>query len=106
MKMEIRGDTLHISSVPRLGEANARSFRDWVVAQLGDASRNVAVDLSQTTFIDSSGLGALVALHKAAAKRAGNFCLLNPQPSIQQILELTRLDSFFQIVNHRDDLQA
>jgi len=47
-----------------------------------------------------------VALHKAAAKRAGNFCLLNPQPSIQQILELTRLDSFFQIVNHRDDLQA
>jgi anti-sigma B factor antagonist len=100
MKMEIRGDTLHISSVVRLGEANARSFRDCVVAQLGDDSRNVAVDLSQTTFIDSSGLGALVALQKAAAKRQGSLSILNPQPSIQQILQLTRLDSFFQIVNH------
>lgn len=98
MKMESQGDTLRISSVMRLGEANAKPFREWVLGQLQDDCKNIAVDLSQTTFIDSSGLGALIALHKAAAGRQGTFCLVNPQPSVQQILELTRLDQFFNVI--------
>jgi anti-sigma B factor antagonist len=98
MKMEVTGDTLRIGSVIQLGEANAKAFRDWVRAALQDGHRTIEVDLSQTTFIDSSGLGALVALHKTAASRRGNLRLVNPHPSVQQILELTRLDGIFEVV--------
>jgi anti-sigma B factor antagonist len=98
MKMVTVGDTVRVSSVLRLGESNAKDFRDWVMGQLPDGCRNIDVDLSQTTFIDSSGLGALVALHKAATARHGALSLINPQPSVQQILQLTRLDAVFQIV--------
>src|SRR5690349_6160693 len=92
MKMDTLGDTLRISSVTQLGEANAGPFRDWVHQALNDSHKNIEVDLSQTTFVDSSGLGALVSLHKAAARRAGTLRLVNPRPPVQQILELTRLD--------------
>jgi anti-sigma B factor antagonist len=98
MKMEVTGDTLRVLSVLQLGEANAKAFRDWVRAALEEGHKNIEVDLSQTTFIDSSGLGALVALHKTAASRRGRLRLVNPQPSVQQILELTRLDGILEIV--------
>ena len=98
MKMETLGETLHITVVMRLGAANAKGFRDWVAGQLQNGYKNITVDLSETTFIDSSGLGALVALQKAAAARQGELRLLNPQPSVQQILALTRLDQFFKII--------
>ena len=97
MKMDVSGDTLRVSSVMQLGEANAKAFRDWVRSALNDGHRNIEVDLSQTTFLDSSGLGALVALQKTAAARQGRLLLVNPHPSVQQILELTRLDGILEI---------
>ncbi len=98
--MDSVGDTLRISAITQLGEANAVAFRDWVHTALSAHHKNIEVDLSQTTFVDSSGLGALVALHKAAARRAGALRLLNPCPPVQQILELTRLDGILQIIKH------
>jgi anti-sigma B factor antagonist len=98
MKMESCGDTLRISSVQQLGEANARAFRDWVRGALGQEHARIEVDLSQTSFIDSAGLGALIGLHKTASNRRGRLVLVNPQPAVQQILELTRLDHLFEMV--------
>ena|ERR1043166_7728510 len=98
MKTEIQGDTLRISGVKELGAANANNFRDEARAAMTDAQKNVEVDLSQTTFIDSCGLGALIALHKTACARSGALRLLNPPPPVQQILELTRMHRIFQIV--------
>lgn len=98
MKMEIVGDTLRVSSVSQLGQANANAFRDWVRASWKEGQRNIQVDLCETNFVDSCGLGALIALHKTAAGRKGKLSLLNPQPAVQQILELTRLDGIFEII--------
>ncbi|HLH54940.1 MAG TPA: STAS domain-containing protein [Verrucomicrobiae bacterium] len=99
MKMEINGEALRVSSITQLGEANAKAFRDWVRGALKKGHRNIEVDLSQTTFVDSSGLGALIALQKTAVSRKGKLLLLNPQPAVRQIIQLTRLDNFFEIVN-------
>ena len=98
MKMEIHGDTLRISEVKELGAANANAFRDVAREAMGDARKNVEIDLSRATFIDSCGLGALIALHKTACARQGNVKLLHPPPPVQQILELTRMHRIFEIV--------
>ena len=98
MRMDTNGDTLRIHSVTQLGEANANAFRDWVRGAFNNGHRNIEVDLSQATLIDSCGLGALIALHKSAASRKGKLVLIHPRPPILQILELTRLDSIFDIV--------
>jgi anti-sigma B factor antagonist len=98
MKIEAEGQTLRVSAVPQLGAANANSFRDSVRDSLVDTHKNIDIDLSQTTFLDSCGLGALVALKKTAAGRQGTLRLLNPQPPVEQLLELTRMDRILEIV--------
>jgi anti-sigma B factor antagonist len=98
MKLETNGDTLVVREVKELGAANSTGFRDWVRSNLKDNYRNIDVDLSQTHFLDSCGLGALIAIHKSACGRKGTVRLLHPQPQVQQILELTRMHRIFQIV--------
>ena len=98
MKMQVQGDTVTIAEIKELGAANANGFRDWVRSSLNDGQKNIDVDLSQTTFIDSCGLGALIALHKTACARQGALRLLRPQTPVQQILELTRLHRILEIV--------
>ena len=98
MKMQIQGDTLRISGIKEIGAANANAFRDEARLAMTEAQRNVEIDLSETTFIDSWGLGALIALHKTACGCKGMLRLLNPPPPVQQILELTRMHRIFEIV--------
>ena len=98
MKSQIDGDTLTITGMKELGASNANSFRDQARAALTDTQKIIEIDLSQTMFVDSCGLGALISLHKLACTRNGQVRLLNPTPPVQQILELTRMHRIFEIV--------
>jgi anti-sigma B factor antagonist len=97
MRSQAIGDTLQILGVTQLAAANANAFRDWVRESFTASQKNIEIDLSETAFLDSCGLGALVELHKTACSRAGKLRLLNPPPPVQQILELTRMNQIFEI---------
>ncbi len=97
MKIQAGGETLRVSEIKELGAANADPFRDEVRGALADGQKHIEIDLSQTAFIDSCGLGALIALHKTACSREGAVHLFHPQPPVHQILELTRMHHIFQI---------
>jgi anti-anti-sigma regulatory factor len=58
MKIERQGGTLRITGLRELGTANAHSFRQVVRAALARDLQTVEIDLSQTSFVDSCGLGA------------------------------------------------
>ena len=98
MKIQNEGETLRVSGVKELGAANSNEFRDWVRSNLVETHRNIEIDLSEMTFLDSCGLGALISLHKAAQSRQGGVRLLSPQPQVDQILSLTRMHHIFEIV--------
>ena len=98
MKIQNDGDTLRASAIAELSAANANSIRDEARHAFGQLQRNIEIDLSQTTALDSCGLGALVALHKTASARGGVLRLRNPTPPVQQILELTRMHRIFEII--------
>jgi len=89
---------LRASAIAELNAANANAVRDETRHAFTNGHRNIEVDLSQTTAIDSCGLGALVALHKTAAARGGVLRLINPTPPVQQILELTRMHRIFEVI--------
>jgi anti-sigma B factor antagonist len=95
--MENSGETLRISDVKELGAANFNAFRDWVRSNYAEQHRNIEIDLSQTKFIDSCGLGALIALHKTVCGRKGMLRLLNPQQPVRQMLELTQMHRIFEV---------
>ena len=98
MKIQHQGTTLLISGLTELNAANAGGVRDAVRTVLTPGITTLDIDLSETGFLDSSGLGALIALHKTVATTQGVVRILNPTPTALQILELTRLHRVFEIV--------
>ena len=66
----------------------------FAIAQSAGA---IFVDLSQCTFIDSSVLQCLVALHQACLKRGVELVLTAPHDAVSRLLEITQLDKVFDI---------
>jgi anti-sigma B factor antagonist len=88
---------LKISAPAELNAVTFTPFREKTRASILPAHRRLDVDLGQTTFVDSSGLGALIALQKTMDSRSGSVRLLNPRQNVLQILELTRMHRIFEI---------
>lgn len=98
MKVQHTDETVEIYDLSGLDASNSVQFRDQVRASMKASERFIEIDLSATTFLDSNGLGALIALHKTTCARNGLVRLVNPTPPIQQILELTRMHRIFEVV--------
>lgn len=62
-------------------------------AALGQSAESIAIDLGEVEAIDASGIGALISLQAAGIY----LRLLNPSKTVREILQLTRLDSLFEI---------
>lgn len=77
---------------PRLDAAGVPALKNAVV-DLANAGRvRVVMSLVNVTQIDSSGLGALISIHKTLATSRGRLVLCDVAASLQPILKLTRLD--------------
>jgi exopolysaccharide biosynthesis polyprenyl glycosylphosphotransferase len=57
----------------------------------------IVLDFSQTKFMDSSGVGALVSSLKVTRERNVDLVLSNVRPPVMAVLEMTGLDSVFKI---------
>jgi anti-anti-sigma factor len=53
------------------------------------SNRNILVDMSGVTFVASIGIRTLVLGAKTVQRRGGRLLLINPQPEVEQVLELT-----------------
>lgn len=61
----------------------------------------VGVELSQVSYIDSSGIAALVEGFQTARARGSRFALVSVSDAVRAVLELARLDRVFLIVADR-----
>jgi anti-sigma B factor antagonist len=66
----------------------------------------VAVDLSATTFIDSSGIGFLVANATRLHSQGKRFFLLKPSPKVRRVLALVKLERYFTSLSSDEELEA
>lgn len=57
----------------------------------------LVVDLSQTTHIDSAGLGALMLIQRSAGERRQRIALVHPSDELRFLLVLTKLADLFEI---------
>lgn len=64
---------------------------------VAEGQSRLAVDLSEVSFVDSTGLGTLVSGLKAARKAEGDLRLVAPNSQVQRLLRLTTLDRVFVI---------
>jgi anti-sigma B factor antagonist len=98
MKIYSEGPTLHVTDLNELNATNAPALRDNVRTALKSETSAIELDMSDSKFIDSSGLGSLIALQKTMASRQGILRIVNPTSTVVQVLELTRLHRVLEIV--------
>jgi anti-sigma B factor antagonist len=77
---------------PRLDAAAVPFLKNAVIDLANAGQLRVVLSLAQVEQIDSSGLGALIALHKTLEPPRGRLVLCDVPAKIQPILKLTRLD--------------
>jgi anti-sigma B factor antagonist len=58
----------------------------------------IVLDLSNVTFVDSTGLGALFSLWSAAQSKACELEIVNLNPRVEKLIGLTKLDQVFRRV--------
>ena len=77
----------------------AQGIRDAVVDW---SPQIVQVDLRDATFIDSTGLGALIEGYRAASERGLQFVVVNPSETFRRVLTVTGLSEFFGLIEPAD----
>ncbi|WP_283138037.1 STAS domain-containing protein [Rhizohabitans arisaemae] len=75
-------------------------------AMADEPARHVIVDLSQVTFCDASGLGALVAARKRLLAEGGSIQVVGANTHIRRLFEITGLDRVFPLHENLDEAFA
>ncbi len=80
-------------------------FKKTIREKLGSVDADtVVLDMSNVAYIDSAGLGSLVALLKDVRTKGKEFVLASLKPNVKRIFEMTRLDRVFKIVDTLEEV--
>jgi anti-sigma B factor antagonist len=94
---DVLGDMLVVRvQEPRIDAAGAIQFKERMREVTSDGPPRVVLDLSDVGFLDSSGLGAVVAVMKLLMP-ARKLELAGLTPMVEKVFRLTRMDSVFVI---------
>jgi anti-sigma B factor antagonist len=92
--LAVRGE-IDLYSAPRLRQ---------VIAESIEAGRNrIVLDLTETSFLDTTGLGVLIGAVKRLRPCHGALAIVNCDASIAKTFEITGLDQIFTILPTRDE---
>lgn len=96
-EVEPRGGALVVRPHGRLGEVEAHQFERDLLGLIERGSVRLVLDLSDVSFVTSTGLGVFMVAHKRVKPRQGYVRIVRPQPLVRQILEITKLIKLFGI---------
>ena len=88
-------ETGHLVSV--VGEVDLATAPQLAESLVQFANGDVTVDLTQVTFLDSTGLHALVTAHEHLERRAARLRVTGASTAVLRVLEISGLDRYLQI---------
>lgn len=91
------GAKIRITVVGEVDLSTSPELRSAIIRAVPAAEAGLEVDLGGVDYMDSSGVATLVEGFKSARENSKTFVLLRPSPSVMKVLELSRLDSVFDI---------
>ncbi len=81
------------SKVEKLDALHAPELKSEIVMQNKEGHKNLIVDLSETRYIDSSGLSALLVGNRLCRDTNGTFVLCGLQDAVKKLIAISQLES-------------
>ena len=97
MKQEftVSGERVEVLLSGSMHVEEASVLRERLLEYIESGAKEFRIDMAGVDFLDSSGLGVLVAIHKRALQRGGEVVLIGTRGPVLEIIELTRLNKVF-----------
>lgn len=89
-----------------LDGTQAEEVRTQVDSALDTGAKTLLMDLKDTTFVDSSGLGTLVSVLKKVRAQECEMVVCSINPQVKMLFELTSMDRVFQIFENREAFET
>ena len=103
---QVQDNTYVIALAGEVDLYTAPEFKQQLLDVIGQGGKEVVVDFTDTTFIDSTTLGVLVGGVKRLRTTDGQLSLVCSDRNITKIFEITGLDRVFTIYSTRDEALA
>jgi anti-sigma B factor antagonist len=87
----------------RLNMVSARRLKELLGEMVAGGTHRIVVDMGETTFLDSSGLGALIAGLKTARQAGGDLRIARPTEAVTMVFQLTNMDK---VLRARDSVDG
>ena len=84
--------------------SNAKVVKTILDKEIAAGKTNLVMDLTALNYIDSSGIGVFINTMTTLRSKKGKLVLLGMNPNIHRIFEMTKLLSFFVIIQNEDEL--
>lgn len=78
-------------------------LRDLINGLLAEGKRQFVLNIAGVEYVDSSGLGQLVSIWTSIRNKSGHMIVLSPAKRVRRLLEITRLDTVFEILENEND---
>ncbi|MEA5417963.1 STAS domain-containing protein [Spirulina sp. CCNP1310] len=88
-----------------LDGTKANEFRQEISEHVAKGVQMILIDFKDVTFMDSSGLGALVLALKTVRAAKTQMCLCSINEQIKMLFELTSMDRVFDIYSDREEFE-
>lgn len=96
-----------IKVAKRLDASNVSEFKQDALKSLEPENAKLVLNFSETSFLDSAGLGALVSILKSTSQdRNKKLALASLSVQVRQIFELTKLYRLFDIYNSTEEAKS
>lgn len=86
-----------VTAAGEIDVATASDLDQNLRVPIEDGRVHLVLDLTQVTFLDSSGLSVLVGCRNLVQKAGGTIRLVITHPNVRKVLEITALDRVFSI---------
>ncbi len=81
----------------------APTLKSEIVLLAGNGEKNILLDLSKSSYCDSSGLSAILVANRLCKNADGVFVLSGLQPAVERLISVSQLDSVLNIAPTTDD---
>lgn len=87
----------------RVDGMSAEELRQKLFAEIDEGARQVVLDLAKVSYMSSAGLRELVAAYRRLQAASGDLRLAQPSSRVLDVLEMSGLDTIFQIFLSQTD---